>query len=233
MAEMHSSGAVKRDVRLRSIPSGEEVHLTPRDKDSLARRSTPQPTPAALEADLLPTVMPESVRSDRDNGDLWSWMLASFIESFALYGASYYGLATLPFDSNPAEAGAQWPAEGSFHARRQHLSLASFSTDPGVKVSEFESRTAPIASVSGVPSTTDSPAGRAKRASFAAGQSGRWRWFTSSWQLVVTLSAHRRRKRVIKKTVIALSELDDQTLHDMGIPNRSQIEQVVRYCYDC
>jgi hypothetical protein len=43
----------------------------------------------------------------------------------------------------------------------------------------------------------------------------------------------RERERKIKTTVAALAELDDWILLDMGIPHRSQIEQVVRYCYDC
>jgi uncharacterized protein YjiS (DUF1127 family) len=40
-------------------------------------------------------------------------------------------------------------------------------------------------------------------------------------------------EREIKKAVTALAEFDDRTLRDMGIPHRSQIEQVVRYCRDC
>ena len=40
-------------------------------------------------------------------------------------------------------------------------------------------------------------------------------------------------EREIKKAVTALREFDDRTLRDMGIPHRSQIEQVVRYCRDC
>ncbi len=43
----------------------------------------------------------------------------------------------------------------------------------------------------------------------------------------------RERERKIKKAAAALAELDDRTLLDMGIPHRSQIEQVVRFCHDC
>jgi hypothetical protein len=45
-------------------------------------------------------------------------------------------------------------------------------------------------------------------------------------------SSHER-ERKITTTIAALAELDDRTLLDMGIPHRSQIELVVRYCYDC
>jgi uncharacterized protein YjiS (DUF1127 family) len=41
------------------------------------------------------------------------------------------------------------------------------------------------------------------------------------------------REREIRKAVYALSEFDDRTLRDMGIPSRSRIEHVVRYCRDC
>ena len=37
----------------------------------------------------------------------------------------------------------------------------------------------------------------------------------------------------IQKAVAALAELDDGTLRDLGIPDRSHIESTVRYCHDC
>jgi uncharacterized protein YjiS (DUF1127 family) len=45
--------------------------------------------------------------------------------------------------------------------------------------------------------------------------------------------AGRQRERAIEKAVAALAELDDGTLRDLGIPDRSQIEPTVRYCHDC
>ncbi len=42
-----------------------------------------------------------------------------------------------------------------------------------------------------------------------------------------------RHEQEIAKAVAALAELDDQTLHELGIPDRSQIERTVRYCRDC
>jgi uncharacterized protein YjiS (DUF1127 family) len=50
---------------------------------------------------------------------------------------------------------------------------------------------------------------------------------------VATLWMRGRREREIKKSVAALAKLDDRTLRDIGIPQRSLIEQVVRYCRDC
>jgi uncharacterized protein YjiS (DUF1127 family) len=42
-----------------------------------------------------------------------------------------------------------------------------------------------------------------------------------------------RREREVRRAVDALAKLDDGTLRDIGIPDRSQIDLVVRYCRDC
>ncbi|WP_424630691.1 DUF1127 domain-containing protein [Bradyrhizobium sp. SYSU BS000235] len=61
----------------------------------------------------------------------------------------------------------------------------------------------------------------------------RWNWLASSRDVATAISEHLRKERDIKRAVDALSELDDKTLHDIGIPHRSRIEYVVRYCHDC
>ena len=58
-------------------------------------------------------------------------------------------------------------------------------------------------------------------------------WLVRPWRAIASRRAHRRREREIKKAIAALAKLDDGTLRDIGIPHRSQIEQVVRYCRDC
>ncbi|MEH2513863.1 uncharacterized protein YjiS (DUF1127 family) [Nitrobacteraceae bacterium AZCC 1564] len=63
--------------------------------------------------------------------------------------------------------------------------------------------------------------------------SPRWNWSASSREVAAAIGAHLRKERHIKRAVDALSELDDQTLQDIGIPHRSRIEYVVRYCHDC
>jgi uncharacterized protein YjiS (DUF1127 family) len=60
-----------------------------------------------------------------------------------------------------------------------------------------------------------------------------WHWLTSLKKAILSFHAHRRKEREIRKAVAALSEFDDRTLRDLGIPSRSEIEQVVRYCRDC
>ena len=58
-------------------------------------------------------------------------------------------------------------------------------------------------------------------------------WLAQPWRAIASRWGHWRRQREIKKAVAALTKLDDKTLRDIGIPHRSQIEQVVRYCRDC
>jgi uncharacterized protein YjiS (DUF1127 family) len=60
-----------------------------------------------------------------------------------------------------------------------------------------------------------------------------WNWWASSREVAAAIAAHLRKERDIKRAVDALSELDDKTLQDIGIPHRSRIEYVVRYCHDC
>jgi uncharacterized protein YjiS (DUF1127 family) len=42
-----------------------------------------------------------------------------------------------------------------------------------------------------------------------------------------------RNEREIKRAVRALAEFEDQTLRDMGIRDRSQVEFTVRFCREC
>ena len=56
---------------------------------------------------------------------------------------------------------------------------------------------------------------------------------TSAWYVGSLLVEHGSREQEIKKAVAALAKLDDRALRDLGIPQRSLIEQVVRYCRDC
>ena len=52
------------------------------------------------------------------------------------------------------------------------------------------------------------------------------------WRAIASRWTKWRRERQIKKAVVALAELDNRTLRDMGIPHPSQIERVVRYGRD-
>jgi uncharacterized protein YjiS (DUF1127 family) len=52
------------------------------------------------------------------------------------------------------------------------------------------------------------------------------------WRGIARRWANRHREREVKEAVAALAEYDDRTLRDMGIPSRSQIEQIVRHGRD-
>ena len=69
--------------------------------------------------------------------------------------------------------------------------------------------------------------------SLHTGRSLCWSWLTSCWETVVSFWMHGRKEREVNRAVAALMNLDDQTLRDIGIPDRSQIRQIVRYCRDC
>jgi uncharacterized protein YjiS (DUF1127 family) len=70
-----------------------------------------------------------------------------------------------------------------------------------------------------------------------SGESGRLSWPRRALAFmagaVADRAAHWRRERDIQRAVAALDQLDDRMLRDMGIPGRTGIEQVVRYCHDC
>jgi uncharacterized protein YjiS (DUF1127 family) len=58
--------------------------------------------------------------------------------------------------------------------------------------------------------------------------SKRVNWLTSLRNTVVTLWTNWRHEREVNRDIAALSELDDRILRDIGIVDRSQIDQIVR-----
>jgi hypothetical protein len=64
-------------------------------------------------------------------------------------------------------------------------------------------------------------------------RSNRRHWLTKPWHAIASRWAQRRREREIKKAIAGLVELDCGVLRGIGIPNRSRIEQDVRYRRDC
>ena len=55
----------------------------------------------------------------------------------------------------------------------------------------------------------------------------------SPMSLVLEMWARWSEERRIRRAVEALTLLDDRTLSDLGIPNRSEIEFTVRFCLEC
>lgn len=61
----------------------------------------------------------------------------------------------------------------------------------------------------------------------------RWNWLSSCCEVVAAIWAHKRRERKIRQAINALAALDDSTLKELGIHDRDQIEDAVRYGNDC
>lgn len=51
--------------------------------------------------------------------------------------------------------------------------------------------------------------------------------------LIATPWSYWRNELEVRRTTRALAEFDDRTLHNLGIPDRSQIEFTVRFCREC
>jgi uncharacterized protein YjiS (DUF1127 family) len=57
--------------------------------------------------------------------------------------------------------------------------------------------------------------------------------FDVSLPSISSLWIYWRNECEIQRAVRALTEFEDHTLRDMGIPDRSQIEFTVRFCREC
>jgi len=176
-----------------------------------------------------PSIMPAVTRADHENAALWSSMFASFVRAFVLHGASYcnllHAIATSPVESCSAQPETERLA---VRERRRPLVVSSTSASPKLTEigleqeanrSEARSEAAALAEFEGSPPFADHPNPR--------------HWLTSPCSTVAGRWMQWRRERQIKKAAAALLALDDRTLRDIGIPHRSGIEQVVRYCFDC
>ena len=204
---LNSPGSLNGVARQYSVPS-RELRIALRDNSSPTHENLAR-APRLDLADVKspPVIMPTMTRADRQKTAPWSPLFTSFIEGFALYGASYgcYGallnaIATSSVESCPTEASTPQPEEISPCERRKFISLVSPAASPGTTAPERET-------------CHD--------------------WLAKPWRAIASRWAHWRRQREIKRAVAALAELDDRTLRNIGIPHRSQIEQVVRYCRDC
>jgi uncharacterized protein YjiS (DUF1127 family) len=173
-----------------------------------------------------PSIMLAVTRADHENAALWSSMFASFARAFALHGASYcnllHAIATSPVESCSIQTEAERLA---VRERRRPIAVSSTSTSPKLteigleqKANRSQARS-DLAEFEGSPPFANRPNPR--------------HWLTSPCSTVASRWMQWRRERQIKKAAAALLALDDRTLRDIGIPHRSGIEQVVRYCFDC
>jgi uncharacterized protein YjiS (DUF1127 family) len=235
---LNSSESANRVARWYNVPS-RELRFDLRNNSSATHEKMAQnPRLDLADVNSLPAVMPAVTRADRQNTASWSSMFTFFMEGFALYGASHgsYGTllhaaATSPVESCPTETSAPQPEEIASRERRRFIAIVS--SNPEVTGSELENHTNRNRRGSEAPSENTGLAGFYGSPSFDTDRANHRNWLTKPWTAIASLWAHWHREREIKKAVAGLAEFDDGTLRDIGIPHRSQIEQVVRYCRDC
>ena len=214
---MLNSQSAIASVRRQSSPE-QVLRVAPRDRrDIPAERLTPAAEISKAEAGLPPETRPTMALAYR-----------SFLEGFALYGASVHGPATSALSATTGEIGARRPPELSWRKRRKSNSLASSPARAERAVLESEGAVDRRAFGSGMPSTRDVAAGE-----FDQYRSVHPGWLFMIWRAVASGRAKRRREREIKRAVDAVADHDDRLLRDMGFSYRSQIEQIVRNGRDC
>lgn len=197
--------------------SGQAAHVDRRDGSSEQFTST--------------TAISEAEPTLSRTASTWQSVFWCFCEGFALYGASVHGLALTAVTAASPDPEPRRSEEIPARERRKSISLVSSSMRARLTVVEREDvidRTAFERRQPSIRSSRD----------FAVHQVDRHRfvhpgWLSMIWRPIARWSAKRRREREIRKTVVTLAECDDRTLLDMGVPHRSQIEQMVRNGRNC
>jgi uncharacterized protein YjiS (DUF1127 family) len=234
MSPKRQSSPLPSLVAYHNVPS-RELHFDLRDSSGAAHQNLAQARRLDLAAvNSRPAVMPAITRADRQNTGPWSSMFTFFMEGFALYGATYGALlnsiTTSLVEPAPIDAEAEKPA---VRERRRTIAIVSSTTSPGLAGSELENDTSRTGSGMEAPSEDAGLAEIDGSHSFDIDRSSQRNWLIKPRSAIASRWARWHRERQIKKAVAALMKLDARTLRDIGIPHRSQIEQVVRYCRDC
>ncbi|GLR89123.1 DUF1127 domain-containing protein [Bradyrhizobium iriomotense] len=172
------------------------------ERGLLSEDSQQIPWPSAAEAKSLLVKRPATGTVDA----IWQSVLGFFLKGFALYGASVHWVATTAVTAIANEVDARQRHKPVQSERRRSVSPAS----DAVHRVGFAS-----------------PARQVDRYRFVHP-----RWPAMIWRAIAGGWKKWRREREIKKAVVALAELDNRTLRDMGIPHPSQIERIVRYGRD-
>ena len=217
MLKKHSSESVVRATRPSDTTGDEQAHHATLDN----RYSTHEKLAGTNSGQ---SGFPPGHADGGESAELgaWSAVVTFLLESFALYGASLH--PTAAFRVEPFLAQERIARQkGSSRERRERICLLSPSEHPDQRSAEQEHDTnlLPHASIE----SERAPA-------LDAGRHGRWNCVTSSWHTVLAFWKDRCRERVIKRDIAALVDLDDRTLRDIGIFDRSKIEQVARYGHD-
>jgi uncharacterized protein YjiS (DUF1127 family) len=153
----------------------------------------------------------------------WSAVLTFLLEGFALYGASVHPTAAFIIEGVPVQDKTVSKDSLSTAERHEPHSIVSPSVVPGSVHEAEHGRNMPI-EISALPASAS-----ARVAADNADRSGLWHGMTSVLRSVADRWTRWRREREIERTVARLKELDDHTLWDIGIPDRSLIERAARW----
>lgn len=203
--KQHSSQNANRIVRLHGAGVGRTAGVTLSDDRAPGCGNQARADLADSNSRQAAISETEIAPADGAMTIFWCSLLTFFMEGFAAYGACMHPTAAFPVGDILSGATGQAPrsaSRGSTVAERGHGE--DLPSEPSNIV---ELRAIPV---------LDSRRTR------------RWNWLTSLGETVLTLGWHWRREQKIKKTVAALAKLDDRTLRDIGISDRSQIERTVR-----
>src|SRR5882724_8378470 len=118
-------------------------------------RNRRDPTQALARSGADANSLPETVAAMTLAGATWPSVLRLFLEGFALYGASLYGITTAPVSATAGEGAVPQARELSWRERRRSISLVSSSANAGMTTRARERRVDQIGLLWGTRSTTD------------------------------------------------------------------------------
>jgi uncharacterized protein YjiS (DUF1127 family) len=199
----------------------QELDFDLRDDSRAARQAPAEPA----RPDWADVGSPQGAAARADR--IFTAVISVLIEGFALYAMLYLPPID-PEQSSPAETEGR-PEKLTVRERRRSIAVVSSSANPEAKQSGPDDRTNKAGSKSEAPSEH---ASLPKSYRLEVDRSGRRHWLTKSCSGLASKWRHWRHERDIAALVAHLADLDDRTLRDMGIPQRSQIEQAVRYGRD-
>jgi uncharacterized protein YjiS (DUF1127 family) len=231
---MSNSPQLANRTAIRDNGQGRELRLQAHEKTGAARQNRAQASRLdPREMSSGPSIMPAATTpADHENAASSSSMFASFGAAFALHGVSYcnllHAIVTSPVESCLIETEVERLA-----VRERRGSLAVISSSASPKLTESGLEQANRARPGSEARSEDAGQTESYRSPSLIDRSNHRNWLTGPWSTIASRWVRWRREREIKKAVAVLVALDDRTLRDIGIPHRSQVEQLVRYCFDC
>lgn len=223
MLSNNSRAAETRPGNRHDALSGRDVPFEDIDGIFAAnRRLAPVPRPSARR---IASIGPESAKeADGPPLSFWSVVFENLMEGFALYGSSVRPNA-FPVELFRTDHNISQPGDEISPPRRPRA-VVPYSASQGKVAAAHLKQTSGDAGVASVDvefleSEGVTSVGVVRRSA---------RWF---WNLTAGIWTNWRRERAIRRAVYALAEFDDRTLRDMGIPQRSMIEQTIRHGRDC